>query len=228
MGSVVSESVPSGQAYELGLPWGPVMRGVQWGHGEPRVVFLHEPGKEIDLDHWGDLPRRFATLLEASAIVLDLPGHGLSDDPWEPRRLPEIVTAAIAEIATEQPLLFVAAAESATAVLEAAAKQAIVAVAALSATPGAAESTLQRSPATAKLFFAGAQDGESLADSRRLASTLGGWTVVTSIPTSARGTEMLTTEWGPRLREHIIAFARDVLFRQLASLPSRRHPIPNR
>jgi len=191
-------------------------------------VFLHEPGGEIDLDHWGDLPRRFATLLDAPAIVLDLPGHGLSDDPWEPGRLSEIVTAAIAEIATEQPLLFVAAAESATAVLEAAAKQAIVAVAALSATPGATESTLQRSPATAKLFFAGAQDGESLADSRRLASTLGGWTVVTSIPTSARGTEMLTTEWGPRLREHIIAFARDVLFRQLASLPSRRHPIPNR
>jgi pimeloyl-ACP methyl ester carboxylesterase len=205
------------------------MRGVRWGSGDARVLFLHEPAAEKDLDDWGDLPLRLAMMLDASSVVLDLPGHGLSDDPWEPERLSEIVTALVGESTTEQPLLIVAARESATAALAAAADHAVAAVATLSPSPGTPESTLLRSPATAKLFFAGAQDGNGLADSRKLASTLGGWTVVTSIPTtSARGTDMLATEWGPRLREHIIAFARDVLFRQQAPRPLRQSSLPDR
>jgi pimeloyl-ACP methyl ester carboxylesterase len=228
MGSVDHAPVEPGQAYEVVLPWGHVLRGVRWGSGDARVLFLHEPAAEKDLDDWGDLPLRLATMLDASSVVLDLPGHGLSDDPWEPERLSEIVTALVGESTTEQPLLIVAARESATAALAAAADHAVAAVATLSPSPGNPESTLPRSPATAKLFFAGAQDGKSLADSRKLASTLGGWTVVTSIPTNARGTDMLPTEWGARLREHIIAFARDVLFRQQAPRPLRQSLLPDR
>lgn len=228
MGSVVHDPEEPGRATEVALPWGPVMRGVRWGSGDPGVLFLHEPGAAKDLDGWGDLPRWFASALEISALVLDLPGHGLSDDPWQHERLPEIVSVLVGDSTARKPLLIVAARESATAALTAAADHTVAAVVALSSVPGAPESTIPRSPATAKLFFAGAQDGESLADSRKLASTLGGWAVVTSIPTNARGTDMLGTEWRPRLREHVIAFGRDVLFRQQASRLPRQPPLPDR
>lgn len=226
MGSVNQETTQPGRAYELALPWGPTLRGVRWGNGHTMAFFLHEPGANRDLDAWGDLPARLSAALNVASLVLDLPGHGLSDDPWEPTRLPEIVSALLAERDSDQPPLFITAGETATAVLTVAADRRVAGVAALSPAPGDAGETLPRSPTTTKLFFAGAQDGDALAVSRQLASSLGGWTVVTSIPTGARGADMLATDWGPRLSEHIVAFARDVFFRQLSSSSLRQRTPP--
>lgn len=228
MGSVERGAGSTGQAYELVLPWGPTLRGVRWGNSQAQALFLHEPVEGKDLDAWGDLPRRLAAALDASARVVDLPGHGLSDDPWEPTRLPGIVSALVGEGHPEHPLLIVAAAESALASLDAAASLRIAGVAALSPASAEPGTTLPRSAATAKLFFAGARDGESLAGSRKLAAAMGGFGVVTSIPTDARGSAMLATEWGLRLSEHIIAFARDVLFRQHSPLPASLAGAPGR
>jgi pimeloyl-ACP methyl ester carboxylesterase len=214
MGSVNQEKVNTGQAYELGLSWGPTMRGVRWGSGNAVALLLHQPGEDRDLDTWGDLPARLATALGVSAIVLDLPGHGLSDDSWEPSRLPDVMAALIEDSNPENPTLIVAAGMTAVGALSVAAQLNLAGVVALSPASIAHDVELPRSPATAKLFFAGAQSGDDLAVSRKLASSLGGWTVVNSIPTEASGAAMLATEWGPRLGEHIVGFARDALFRR--------------
>jgi pimeloyl-ACP methyl ester carboxylesterase len=76
-------------AVELLLPWGPVIRGVRWGAGPDRVLLLHEPG--ADIDAWGTLPSHLAQSLGVEALAVDLPGHGLSDDPWEPEMIGEFV-----------------------------------------------------------------------------------------------------------------------------------------
>jgi pimeloyl-ACP methyl ester carboxylesterase len=201
------------------------MRGVCWGSGDAAAIFLHEPAEDRDLDVWGDLPARLAALLDVSALALDLPGHGLSDNPWEPSRLPQVVTALVEERNPEQPTLIVAAGETATAALAASAQLRVAGVIALTTSQMEPGVEVPRSPATAKLFFAGAQSGDDLAVSRNLASSLGGWTIVTSIPTATRGSAMLATEWGPRLGEHIVAFARDILFRRHRP-PLARNPAP--
>lgn len=228
MGSVNPAQTPTGRAYELALPWGPTIRGVRWGNGEARALFLHEPGEERDLDAWGDLPARLAAALDVAAIVVDLPGHGLSDDYWEPDRLPEVIAALIGDSNPEYPTLIVAARETANASLSAAAQHEVTGVAALSPALNAPGVDMPRSPATAKLFFAGARSGDDLAISRKLASSLGGWAVVTSVPTETSGAAMLATEWGPRVNEHLVGFARDVLLRRQTGPLARQSVRPVR
>jgi hypothetical protein len=75
------------------LPWGPVVRGVRRGEGAAVALLLHEPG--ADLDAWGHLPDQLARALPLTVIALDLPGHGLSDDPWEPERLGDLIQFAL-------------------------------------------------------------------------------------------------------------------------------------
>ncbi len=81
--------MPSLDAIELPLPWGPVIRGFRWGEGSDTLFLLHEPGSDIDA--WGMLPATLAHVLQVKTVALDLPGHGLSDDPWDPVRLPDLL-----------------------------------------------------------------------------------------------------------------------------------------
>src|SRR5262245_2501393 len=88
MGYLGNEIAPGPAAIEIRLPWGPVIRGQRWGAAPDRVVFVHEPGS--DLDSWGSLPAQLAQTLSTGVTAFDLPGHGLSDDPWEPSRLADL------------------------------------------------------------------------------------------------------------------------------------------
>ena len=81
--AVAARASPS--AVEIDLSHGQTLRGQRRGAGANWVILLHEPG--TDLDAWGDLPARLGARAY-TALALDLPGHGLSDDPWEPERLP--------------------------------------------------------------------------------------------------------------------------------------------
>ena len=64
------------------------------------------------------LPVEIARRLEIETIAVDLPGHGLSDDPWDPARLPDLLRA-IPEIAPAAGRRFlIAAGASATTALE--------------------------------------------------------------------------------------------------------------
>src|SRR6476620_10678131 len=91
MGRVGGSRVSGATAIEYPLPWGIVVRGQRWGPAPDRVLLLHEPG--TDLDAWGSLPARLAQELMIGVAAFDLPGHGLSDDPWEATRLGDTLRA---------------------------------------------------------------------------------------------------------------------------------------
>ncbi|HET7093233.1 MAG TPA: hypothetical protein VFI22_07145, partial [Thermomicrobiales bacterium] len=207
-------AAPVAAAIEVALPGLPTLRGQRWGEGEPVAVLLHEPG--TDLDAWGSLPALLARRLEAAVDALDLPGHGLSDDPWLPARLPEAVAAITRRWAAAggAPAI-IAAGDTAWAALTQAAALGPAAVVALSPAgidPGALASA--RSPLVPKLIFAGALDGDAVATARQAANALGGWAAVSSVPTAERGTAILAGRWGESVADHIAGFLREAIVRR--------------
>src|SRR3954453_3078427 len=92
-------------AIEFVLQWGTVVRGQRWGAQPDRILLVHEPG--TDLDAWGALPAQLAEELMFGVAAFDLPGHGLSDDPWEPARLGDVLRALVgrAELPFRQVLI---------------------------------------------------------------------------------------------------------------------------
>lgn len=201
-----SLEVPHG-TIEIELSWGPAMRGVRWGTGEDIALFLHEPG--TDLDAWGQLPREIARVLPVECRVFDLPGHGLSDDPWLFEQLPEIVRELASPGMAGGKVMVIAAGENSPAALALAGEIGLAGFICLSPVKG--EANPPRSARTPKHFFAGAQADDDLDVARRLASACGGWAVVTSIPVSERGTGLLATDWGPRIAEAVAGSVRDYL-----------------
>ncbi len=75
-----------------------------------------------------------------------------------------------------------------------------------------------------KLFISGSHADDDLDTARRLASTSRGWTVVTSLPVSERGTALLQTTWQTRLGKEITAFLRDCMRPTPAFVPPRLIP----
>lgn len=235
MGHVDASGRPD--AIEVRLSWGPVVRGVRWGDGPDVVLFLHEPGS--DLDAWGGLPSRMARILGAAAVAIDLPGHGLSDDPWEPERAGELVgvlveraTATDFAVLPPSPIAIgerdgslaarlptgrryiIAAGVIASAVHANAAHLALAGIVSLSPAallppPIATGEGADGARVVPKLMFAGSFADDDLATARRLASAGAGWTAVTSIPVPERGTGLLATLWHARIEEEIVAFVRD-------------------
>jgi pimeloyl-ACP methyl ester carboxylesterase len=203
------------------LTWGPTVRGVRWGFGDHRVLFLHEPGS--DLDAWGSLPRELAQALNVEARAFDLPGHGLSDDPWNPEQLPAVISELSAP---EGPItsnsFVIAAGASALATLQIAHQIVLPGLIALS--PNGEPQSIPRSPKVPKLFFAGSMAGDDLDHARRLASACGGWAVVTAVPVDAAGTGLLDTDWNRRIAEAIVSFVRDCVSAQTTRLPRKPSP----
>ncbi len=222
------------QPIEAPLPWGPVMRGLRWGNGPGVAWFLHEPGRDIDA--WRGLPAQIARSLSLQSIALDLPGHGLSDDPWEPSRMHELVRYLLSgqvERSTspgmtltplplspcaqgEGGMFVIAAGCSAFTSLLHATEPGLSGLVCLSPRfpSGPDLGTIPpRTPHIPKLLFAGSRADGDLATARRLATTTGGWAVVNSVPVVERGTELLATPWQDRIGEAIVAFLRDCRLR---------------
>jgi pimeloyl-ACP methyl ester carboxylesterase len=215
-GDAAADGPPSAAAAtSLALPWGPVIRGLRWDSGDTPLLVLHEPG--ADLDAWGTLPAFLAARLPLDVVAWDLPSHGLSDDPWEPERLPDLVRVLADDAAATRERFVVAAGSAATAVLEVAGSLALSGVVLLSPELGISEDHLSRSPSVPKLIFAGSHAADDLGTARRLANACGGWTVVTSVATGARGTTLLAGEWAPIISDQIAVFLRD-------SMVGRRGP----
>lgn len=207
MGNVGAQPLPSPQAIEWHLPWGLVLRGFRWGDSPDVALLLHDPG--ADVDAWGSLPVEIARQLEIETVAVDLPGHGLSDDPWEPERLPELLRN-LANIAPAAGLRFlITAGDSASAALELAPAIELSGLICLSPRTSRDGWRPPRSPRVAKLCVAGSLAGSDLDDARRLATASGGWAVVTSYPVTERGTRLLASPWGGHLVEEIMAFLRD-------------------
>jgi hypothetical protein len=203
----VSDGAPRDpRAVEIALSWGPVVRGLRWSNGPDLALFLHEPG--ADLDAWGALPWRVADSLTIATLALDLPGHGLSDDPWEPERLPALIHETLGDPPAVHRFI-IAAGATALVALCLAADLGLSGLVALSPDAPALEAQPARSPQIPKRVFAGSRAGDDLRTARRLASITGGWAVVTSIPVADRGTALLTSTWGARIGAELIAFLRE-------------------
>ena len=199
--------MPQLEAIELPLPWGPVIRGFRCGSGQETVLLLHEPGSDVDA--WGALPVSIARQLEIQTIAIDLPGHGLSDDPWDPAWLPELLSHVLQVDPGSVRRFIIAAGNLATAALFLASELRLSGLIGLTPEAPTAGWKLARSPMVPKLFVAGSMAGNDLETARRLSSGSGGWSVVTALPVAARGTALLTSTWGGQLAEEIVAFLRD-------------------
>jgi pimeloyl-ACP methyl ester carboxylesterase len=207
MGDLGDRAISSPEAIERHVPWGAVLRGFRWGAGPDVALLLHEPG--VDVDAWGPLPFEIARQLEIETVAVDLPGHGLSDDPWELERLPDLLRnlPAIAPAAGRRFLI--AAGDSAIAALKQAPTLELSGLVCLSPRIPSDAWLPPRSPRISKLLLAGSMAGNDLRDARQLATMCGGWAVVTSYPVAERGTQLLASPWRCRLIEEIGSFLRD-------------------
>jgi len=191
---------------------GSILRGQRWGESRRRVVLIHEPG--TDLDAWGDLPSLLASAGFA-VEAFDLPGHGLSDDPWRPDRLGGAVQAIVFGRGSGQAatgVFIVAAGESATAGLRLAADGGIDGLVALS--PVWIDADTRPVPTVPKLMLVGARDRGSLADAKAIQAECSGWTVLSTMPTGEQGTALLTGPWGGQVREQMVGFLRECVWTQ--------------
>jgi pimeloyl-ACP methyl ester carboxylesterase len=207
MGNVSDRATLIPQGIEWLLPWGQIIRGFRWGKGPDTVLLLHEPG--LDLDSWTTLPVEIARQLEIETIAVDLPGHGLSDDPWDPARLPDLLRHLPDLEATARRRFLMVTGSPAITALEQVSAIELAGLVCLSPAIPEDGQNLPRSPRLPKLFVAGSLAGNDLLEARRLATACGGWAVVTALPVAERGTGLLTSSWAVQLIEQIVAFLRD-------------------
>jgi pimeloyl-ACP methyl ester carboxylesterase len=207
MGNVSDRATLSPQATEWSLPWGQFIHGFRWGKGQDTVLLLHEPG--ADLDAWTTLPVEIARQLGIETVAVDLPGHGLSDDPWDPSQLPDLLRQLPDLTPAAGRRFIIAAGSPAITVLEQAPAIALAGLVCLSPQVPEEGQDPPRSPRLPKLLVAGSLAGNDLNEARRLATACGGWSVVTSLPVAERGTGLLASTWGTHLVEQIVAFLRD-------------------
>ena len=222
MGDVVEIPMRQVRAIEWPLPWGPVVRGFAWDGGPDTAFLLHDPGSDVDA--WGTLPIHIARDLEIETVALDLPGHGLSDDPWEPERLPELLRYLNEMTPLSKRRFVISAGATALVALELAAELELSGLICLSPDSPDEVRSVSRSPRVPKLIVAGSIAGHDLDTARRLAANCGGWAVVTSLPVTERGTALLASSWGARLTEEIGAFLRDCQQRPLPARPNTSNP----
>lgn len=187
------------------------VRGLHWpdaGTGRA-VIFLHAP--DGDLDDWQDLPAFVAGSAGCAALALDLPGHGLSDDPMSAWSISRLLAAA-GDLLGLPPsrCAIVAAGETAARVVSLDPAPPLAGLIAIGPTE---PESAPRSPGLPKLFLASATDPDRLQATRALANGLGGWAIVSAITPGEQDPWLLSGPWGTHVREQIAAFARDCLTR---------------
>jgi hypothetical protein len=207
MGNISDRATLIPQALEWTLPWGQVIRGFRWGEGPDTAFLLHEPGH--DLDAWMTLPVEIACRLDIETVAVDLPGHGLSDDPWDPARLPDLLLMLPGFAPAARHRFIIAAEFPAITALQQASTIELAGLVCLSPEIPEVGPNPPRSPRLPKFFVAGSLAGSDLNQARALSATCGGWSVVTSIPVAERGTGLLASSWGAQLVEQILTFLRD-------------------
>jgi pimeloyl-ACP methyl ester carboxylesterase len=178
------------------------LRGHRWIGGPCWALFVHEPG--ADLDAWGALPAALAALGD-TVLVLDLPGHGLSDDPARPDGAAIVARAVWAAAAQGQATrrFLVAAGAS---VADALAAGPVDALIALSPTGADALDASDRSPC---LLIVGGQDATQAADADAFFRAKQGWIVQSVFGEAAFGAGLARSTWAGHVEEQTIAFLRD-------------------
>ncbi len=198
------------EAVEVLGPTGQVLRGQRWGGGINVVILVHAPGG--DLDAWGDLPLHLADG-DLAAIAFDLPGHGLSDDPWEPGLLAGSIRAVVDQVRVlgAARVFLVVAAATVPCALRVAAAGGVDALVALSPPDlrddrDVVDGQIAMLP---KLLLVGADDQGALASAQGFFRRSTGWTVLSTLPTRKQGTDLVFGSWGRQALEQIAVFLRD-------------------
>lgn len=177
------------------------MRGYRWAGDANTILLLHDVG--ADLDVWGDLPAQLAAD-GFSVLAVDLPGHGLSDDPWEPTRASDVVRCLAESVKPPAARCFVVAAGSLS--VPALRAPGIDALVALSPS-GPEVAPLRPTPPT--LVLVGGADSVASASADRFFRDTRGWTVFSSFGTTVQSTGLYSSEWGNHVLEQTLIFFRD-------------------
>lgn len=178
------------------------MRGKQWAGDANWVVLLHEPG--ADLDAWGNVPAAIARA-GYSALAVDLPGHGLSDDPWQPAQAIELIHM-LAEHARRSGagnVAVVAPGELATSAMFVRGLSALVA---LSPAPARIPHPDRAPPVL--ILIGGAAAGATEAATTFFRQTRS-WAVLSSLGAGEQGTALFHGDWADHALEQTLAFLRD-------------------
>ena len=198
-------------AVEFGGPGGRTLRGHRFAGAETWAVLVHDVGR--DLDDWRGLAAGLAGQ-GFGVLVFDLPGHGASDDPWEPEHAGAAVVAAIDFVRSQGAghVHLVAAGAGAIAALAAAAGAAPdLASAALlaprlddrvAALEKVGEATLP------KLILVGSLDPDAVRDAEAVFRVATGRCEMAHLPVMAQGTDLLAGEWGQQAGEKVLASLR--------------------
>lgn len=140
-------------------------------------------------------------------LAVDLPGHGLSDDPWEPDQADAVVGVVIAYALSlaDRPLFAVSMGGMAT-VVGAIPLGAHVTISPLPPPGWTCEEG--RAPC---LIFVGGGNATAAAAANRYYRGRSGYGVVSSFGVTANGAALLQSAWAGHLREQMVAFLRDYL-----------------
>jgi pimeloyl-ACP methyl ester carboxylesterase len=194
-------------AVEFAGPGALTLRGQRWGDGDRWAVLVHGEGR--DLDGWRPLA---AWLAERGFTVLafDLPGHGASDDPWEPAlALPAVVSAIdFARSENAQHVHLVGDGVGAMAALAAAAdpEHQVASIVAISPCPDdRAESLIDIREARApKLMVVGSLSPGALEGAEAVFRGAIGPCEMVQFPVASQGTDLLAGVWGVHAREKVL------------------------
>lgn len=187
-----------------------VLRGDRVGEADRWAVLVHDEGR--DLDGWRPLTLWFAEH-GFSALAFDLPGHGASDDPWQPELAVPAVVAAVDFARSEgaHEVHLVGEGIGAIAALAAAAdsNRHLASIAAFSPRLSGTVAELQtvREARAPKLILVGSLGLGALEDAEAVFRGAIGPCELAKFPVEAQGTELLAGAWGLHARETVLGHA---------------------
>jgi len=193
---------------EFAGPGNLVLRGQRSGVDGRWVVLVHGVGR--DLDGWGSLATWLASQ-GLTALAFDLPGHGASDDPWDPQNAVASVAAAVDFARSEgsRHVHIVGEGVGALAALGVTASGLgdIASVTALS--PQAEDRVARvsdiREARVSKLIVVGSLSRTSAEFAEAVFRSAIGPCEMARFPIAAQGTDLLYGEWGSQVREKLLA-----------------------
>ena len=195
-------------AVEFEGPGASVIRGQRFGVGDRWALLAHGVGK--DLDVW----RRIAPSLAGrglSVLTFDLPGHGASDDPWDPRLAPAAVAAAVTFARTQgaRQVHIVGEGVAAIAALAVAAADSseVTSVTALSPQPDdlVAGNDQIREARIPKLILVGSSSRSAAEFAELVYRRAIGPCEMARFPVGAQGSDLLYGVWGEQALDKVLA-----------------------
>ena len=192
------------QPTPIEIPYRPetTIRGQLWPGNAATVVLVHDAG--ADLDAWATLPS-YLSGHGYRVLAVDLPGHGLSGDPWEPDHADDALAAIVAYARSQDTgPLFALSMGGMAPVVGRVPLEAHVTVSPRPDTDWTREES--RSPC---LIFVGGADRDAAAAANRYFRGRLGYGLVSSFGTVENGPALIRGVWAGHLQEQTVAFLRD-------------------